>query len=144
MAPVDSEITIAIPFIRFTTFFKKYRIQRFQHLYTPFLYLFFTMNLIILRDFSDVRILPKKNSQQVVKRFSPGFYLVFFSSKIFYFGFALVIPLLVQDFVWWKVVIGFFTVHALMSVFDMPYQSMSWAEGMQSHFRRLKELALAA
>lgn len=229
VAPVDSEITIAIPFIRFTTFFKKSRIQRFQHLYTPFLYLFFTMNLILLRDFSDVKLLPKKNSQQVVKRFSPGFYLVFFLSKIFYFGFALVIPLLILDIVWWKVIIGFFAVHAIMSIFelciqlplhinenspiteiqkegriptnyavqmlksttdyapmsrmanfitgginthtvhhffpgichihyialtrilkstarefDMPYQSMSWAEGMQSHFRRLKELALAA
>ena len=165
----------------------------------------------------------------MVKRFSPGFYLVFFLSKIFYFGFALVIPLLILDIVWWKVIIGFFAVHAIMSIFElciqlplhinehspiteiqkegriptnyavqmlksttdyapmsrmanfitgginthtihhffpgichihyialtrilkstarefnMPYQSMSWAEGMQSHFRRLKELALAA
>jgi linoleoyl-CoA desaturase len=229
VAPIDSEITIAIPFFRFTTFFRKTGLQRFQYLYAPFLYLFFTMNFIIARDFSDIGIIPKKTSQQVIKKFSFRFYLGFLLSKIFYFGYTLVIPLLVLDIVWWKILVSYLVIHWIMSAFElciqlplhinehspvvemkeggliesnwalqmlrsttdylpessvanfitgginthtlhhfypgishihyipltrilketsaefnMPYQCIGWREGVISHFRRLKELALAS
>jgi linoleoyl-CoA desaturase len=122
VAPIDSEITIAIPFFRFTTYFRKAGFQRFQYLYAPILYLFFTMNLIIARDFSDIGIIPKKTSQNVVKHFPFRFYVGFILSKLFYFGYTLVIPLMILDIAWWKILISYVVIHWIMSVFELCIQ----------------------
>jgi linoleoyl-CoA desaturase len=122
VAPIDSELTIAIPFFRFSTSIRKMGLHKFQHLYAPLLYLFFTINLIIARDFSDVGIIPKKTSQQVVRRFSSRFYIGFILSKIFYFGYTLVVPMLVLDFAWWTILICYVLIHWIMSAFELCIQ----------------------
>ena len=48
--------------------------------------------------------------------------MVLFLSKIFYVTYALIIPMMVLDVVWWKVVLGFFFVHASMSIFELTLQ----------------------
>lgn len=122
VSPVDSEINIALPFIRFSPHERKTIFHRWQHLYAPFLYLFFTLNLTLVRDFQDFRIFPKKSSQKFQMHFPVHRYIILFLSKIFYIGYALIIPMIVLNVVWWKVLLGFFFVHASMSIFELTIQ----------------------
>jgi linoleoyl-CoA desaturase len=69
VVPIDSEINIAIPFVRFSPLLPKSKFHRYQHIYAPFVYLFFTLNLILIRDIQDSRIFPKSSSQKVVMHF---------------------------------------------------------------------------
>jgi len=122
VSPIDSEINQGMPFIRLSPFFPKNKIQRYQHFYAPFLYLLFTFNLTLVRDFQDMGILSKRNSQKVVRHFPLHRYLFLFASKLFYIGYAVVVPMLVLPVVWWKVLPGFFFVHAMMSIFELSIQ----------------------
>ena len=122
ISPIDSEINQAMPFIRLSPFFRKLKIHRYQHLYAPFLYLLFTINLTLVRDFQDMGIMSKANSQKIVKEFPVKRYVMLFASKLFYITYAVVIPMIVLPFVWWKVLLGFFFVHAMMSIFELTIQ----------------------
>src|SRR5689334_16028701 len=122
ITPIDSEINIAVPFVRFSNELPKSRFHRYQHIYAPVLYLFFTLNLILVRDIQDSRIFPKQTSQKVVMHFPFSHYVVLFASKIFYLTYTLFLPMLLLDVVWWKVLLGFFFVQAVMSVFELCIQ----------------------
>lgn len=120
--PVDSELNMALPYLRLGTVFPKKWFHRFQHIYAPFIYLFFTINLIFIRDFQDSGIFPKESSQHTIKHFPPRHYVLLFFTKLFYISYALVIPVIVLSVVWWKVVIGFVIVHFVMSIAEMSIQ----------------------
>ena len=45
--PVDSELNMALPYLRLGSIYPKRWFHRFQHIYAPFIYLFFTINLIL-------------------------------------------------------------------------------------------------
>jgi linoleoyl-CoA desaturase len=120
--PVDSEINIAIPFVRFSHLLPKSRFHRYQHIYAPFVYLLFTLNLILVRDIQDSRIFPKQCSQKVVTHFPLNHYVILFLSKIFYLSYSVFLPMMILDIVWWKVLLGFLFVHAVMSIFELVIQ----------------------
>lgn len=122
VSPVDSEINQAMPFIRLNPHYPKTKFHRYQHIYAPFVYLFFTLNLTLVRDFEDFKIFPKKNSQNYENHFTLRHYIVLFLSKTFYISYALIVPMIVLDVVWWKVLLGFFFVHATMSIFELTIQ----------------------
>jgi len=122
VSPVDSEINQGMPFIRLSPYFKKMWIQRYQHYYAPLLYLLFTFNLTLVRDFQDMHIFPKRHSQQIVKRFPFHRYLFLFAAKLFYISYALLLPMILLSVTWWKVLLGFFFVHAMMSIFELCIQ----------------------
>ncbi len=122
ISPIDSEINQAMPFIRLSPFFKKSPIHRYQHYYAPFIYLFFTINLTLIRDFQDIGIIPKTNNQKLIRRFSFSQYLKLVLSKLFYITYALIIPIAVLNIVWWKIILGFIFVHAIMSLFELSIQ----------------------
>lgn len=87
---------------------------RFQHIYVPFLYLFYTLNAILKRDWEDLFSGKMGNIQIVKHPASKYFWFIFF--KIFYFGYALVLPLIFSGCSWYIVVLGFVLMHFAASL----------------------------
>jgi linoleoyl-CoA desaturase len=83
--------------------------HRFQHWYMPGLYLIYTLNWLIFRDFKDFSDIFGKSPQRS-RRFA--FLLI---SKIFYFGYVLVLPLLFLPEKTGEVWLGFFIMQFVMS-----------------------------
>jgi linoleoyl-CoA desaturase len=82
---------------------------RYQHLYLPFLYLFYTMNALFKRDWEDffadeigTKKMPERNFYE---------YATFFFSKLFYISYALVLPLWLSGAAWPVVLLGFVLMH---------------------------------
>ncbi|SMO44129.1 fatty acid desaturase family protein [Solitalea koreensis] len=83
--------------------------HQFQHLYMPILYFIYTLNWTIVRDFRDItsdNIGPKVNIkhpwEQVV--------LLLFS-KLFYFFYTLILPVLLLNFSFWAIFGAFLVMH---------------------------------
>ena len=84
--------------------------QRFQHIYMPFLYMLYTLNWLVVRDFQDF----KKESIGSFKhtRITTSERLKLYGFKAFYFGYILIIPMLYSGFDWWQVLIGYLLMNA--------------------------------
>lgn len=83
--------------------------HRFQHFYMPGLYLIYTLNWLIYRDFKDARRFfgsPKSAPRQWAA-------LIF--TKIFYFGHALFLPIFVRPEAWTTVFLGFILMQFVLS-----------------------------
>lgn len=122
ITPVDSELNMALPFLRLSTLIPKKTYHIYQHIYAPFIYLFFTINLIFIRDFQDSGIFPKETSQRAIKKFPASHYVILFLSKIFYITYALILPIIFLSIVWWKILLGFLFIHFIMSAAEMCIQ----------------------
>ncbi len=83
--------------------------HRYQHFYMPFLYLVYTLNWLLYRDFKDVRLLFGQSSGYG-RRIA-----VLFISKFFYFGYVLALPLLLLKGRTGEVWLGFFIMQFVMS-----------------------------
>ncbi len=87
--------------------------HKFQFIYAPFLYMTYTLYWAFIKDFV------------ALKKFSPEFsinkklkyYLKFLFSKIFYFSYLLVLPLLYADQDLFTVMYGFLLMHLLQSIY---------------------------
>lgn len=86
-------------------------IHRFQHLYASFFYCLTTLNWVLLKDYkklfvSEIASLPHKTPP-------PKDLTIVFLSKISYYIFFIVVPLIVLPFAWWQIVLGFLWMHAV-------------------------------
>lgn len=81
------------------------KIQRYQHIYLPFLYPFYLFNWLLVRDFRD--FFGKDRTVHKVTRIPKKEYVKLFFFKILFFTFILVIPKLVLEVSWGMVVLGF-------------------------------------
>jgi len=114
----DTDIHQQAPLIRVspTVPFRYY--HRFQPYYAPLLYLFYSLFLVFQKDYQDMDILPKKDSQLLKYRKHPSNELIiFFASKVGYIIYTVIIPFLVIDVPWQQFLLGFITVHFMMSFF---------------------------
>jgi linoleoyl-CoA desaturase len=85
--------------------------HRFQHFYAWFFYGLMTLVWVIVKDF--VR-LGKYEKDGLVKKQKTTFvkeWLVMMSTKVLYFVYILVIPMLVLSITWWQWLIGFVIMH---------------------------------
>ncbi|MBL7816578.1 MAG: acyl-CoA desaturase [Saprospiraceae bacterium] len=85
------------------------RAHRFQHVYMPFLYLIYTLNWLIYRDFKDFRLLFSHSPRRVWQ------FIVLLLSKVFYFSYILILPLLVLKGEHSTVWMGFMAMQFTMS-----------------------------
>lgn len=81
------------------------RIQRWQHIYLPFLYPLYLFNWLLVRDFRD--FFDKKRTVHRVARIPRKEYLKLIIFKILFFGYILIIPKYVLDISWMQVISGF-------------------------------------
>lgn len=114
---IDPDLYQAAPFVRvsYSQPLKKY--HRFQHYYAPFLYLLHSLYLIYMKDFQDLKMMPR--SFYSLPYFTPSknqMVSVIFS-KLFYLTYSLIIPIIILPFAWWKIVICYIVIHFCMGLF---------------------------
>ena len=105
---VDEDLTVS-PLLRLSPGAPLLRVHRFQHLYGLAAYSMSTIFWVFVKDFKyffKKDLGPYKN-----KRHPTGEWVNLFASKLVYYGWAIVVPLLVLDIPWWQFAIGFLVMH---------------------------------
>lgn len=88
-------------------------IHRYQHLYAPFFYCLATLEWVLLKDFNWFFL--KKDIGNAKNIRHPWYeILILFLTKSFYYGYVLVLPIVLLDNHWWAVILGFVAFHALI------------------------------
>lgn len=87
--------------------------HQYQHLYMPFLYLFYTLFWMLLRDFRD--FFEKDKDGNHAFGHSKSEYAILFFVKIFFVLRMLILPYLILPFTFPQVLIGFFCFHFIAS-----------------------------
>ncbi|MDX2360171.1 MAG: acyl-CoA desaturase [Crocinitomicaceae bacterium] len=86
---------------------------KYQHIYSPFLYLFYTFSVVVKRDFVD--FFSSKIGHKVIKHKRKEF-IELFVTKAIYFTYTLVLPLLLSGVYWGWVLLGFMLMHIAESL----------------------------
>ncbi|MBI4421450.1 MAG: acyl-CoA desaturase [Gemmatimonadetes bacterium] len=90
------------------------RVHRFQHWYALAPYSLATLNWVFLKDYKY--FLKRRVGPYEDKRHGLPQWLLLFGGKLFYYGWAIVVPLLVVDLAWWQLAIGFVAMHLTTGV----------------------------
>ena len=85
--------------------------HRFQHFYSFLLYGLMTINWAIITDYFQTRryIKRKLSFKKFVNPTKQWINLII--TKILYYSIWIVLPILILDLAWWKILIGFFIMH---------------------------------
>lgn len=90
---------------------KRYKVHRLQHIYGWFLYGMMTFLWLTTKDFRQLLRYKKMGLLKSQKRSYGGVLTETIISKVLYYGYALVIPLIFIPAAWWVVLIGFLLMH---------------------------------
>ena len=85
--------------------------HRFQHLYSILLYGLLTLKWAILTDFIQLTRYQKRKLSYANSKSHSTQWVGLIISKMVYFSVWILVPLFVFNFLWWKVLIGFFVMH---------------------------------
>ena len=97
--------------IRFSKHAKWLKIHKFQKYYSFFLYGLLTINWAITTDFKQMHNYLKRKLSYGKFPNPAKEWTVLIITKAFYYLIWIVLPLLILDVAWWKVLIGFFVMH---------------------------------
>ena len=98
------------PLMRFSPNQKRKKFHRFQHIYAWFLYGLMTISWILDKDFLQLFRYKRKGLLSLQKiNFGKALTFLIFS-KLFYYGYVLVLPLIFSSS-WWTALVGFFIMH---------------------------------
>jgi len=111
VADYDSDLKIS-KIIRVIPNSEYYWYHRYQHLYAPFAYTTYSLFWVFIKDFV---ILFSKD--EYTKNKGLKYHLSFWTQKVFYLTFILVLPLLFSHQTWYIVVAGFLAMHLSQSLF---------------------------
>ena len=89
----------------------RYRIHRFQHLYAWFLYGLMTFTWVMDKDFGQLNRYRREGLLSLQNKPYGRLLAELILSKVFYYSYILVIPLIVLPISWWWVLIMFFIMH---------------------------------
>ena len=113
---MDSDIEV-IWLLRFSPYTPFRNIHRYQHIYAPFIYLFYTLYWVTV---ADIKYLGKKTVFNFIHIRDPRKDLIhFLLAKVFYYGYLIVIPIMVLNMPWWYIIIGFVLMHFVSSYLIM-------------------------
>lgn len=120
--------------LRFSPNEPRKKIHRFQIFYAWIFYGMMTLSWTTNKDFSQLFRYTKNGllpSQQTTFKKALIHLII---SKVVYYTFALVIPLLVMDITWWQWIIGFVTLHFICgSILAFVFQSAHVVPGTEFH-----------
>jgi len=106
--------------------------HKYQHLYTPILYMIVSMHWTIVKDFKWFFIEDSIGNKKNIKHPRFEFWMLIFS-KLFYFGYAIILPLFILQVPFWVVLLGFVVMHVPSSLtFALIFQVTHVYEG--THF----------
>lgn len=97
--------------IRFSKHATWRRFHKFQHYYSLLLYGLLTIKWVIITDFRQMNSYLKRRLSYGKFPNPTTQWSVLIITKILYIGVWIVIPMVLLDIVWWKVLIGFFVMH---------------------------------
>jgi linoleoyl-CoA desaturase len=89
----------------------RYRIHRFQHLYAWFLYGLMTFTWVIDKDFGQLNRYRKEGLLKLQSKSYRRLFAELVISKIVYYAYIILIPILLLPIPWWWVPILFFIMH---------------------------------
>jgi linoleoyl-CoA desaturase len=97
-------------FLRFSPHAKHYWLHQFQHIYIWFFYGISTISWITTKDF--VRLKRFKNMGFLDKKHEYEKTLLSMTAwKLFYYSYALLLPMIMMPFSWWIIVLAFLCMH---------------------------------
>jgi linoleoyl-CoA desaturase len=97
--------------IRFSKHSRWKKHHKFQHLYSVVLYGLLTLKWSLSSDFLQMkRYLKRKLSYGKFPNPNKEWFMLVFT-KILYMGMWIIIPMLILDLAWWKILIGFIVMH---------------------------------
>jgi linoleoyl-CoA desaturase len=105
----DEDISRA-PILRFSPHAKKKKIHRFQHYYAWFLYCLMTISWITSKEFMQVQEF-RKAGMLKGKNTYRKMLMETIATKIFYYGYLLVLPMLILPFSPWFILLCFVSMH---------------------------------
>ena len=112
---IDADLNQAKPFLRVDPGTKLLRIHRYQHFYAPIIYSTYMIYLTWIKDFQDFGFISKQDSPLLKINHGWNEYFILFLSKAIYFTYVLILPLIILDIKWWKILFGYIIVNILMS-----------------------------
>lgn len=122
------------PFIRLSPHGKYKSYHKYQHWYAPFLYTLATVSWVIKKDFAQLFSynnsgMTEKSGHQPSREL-----LLMIVSKIFYFFYTLILPMILLPVTWWQVLIGFLLMHMVAGfILTIVFQLAHVVEGPSHH-----------
>lgn len=105
---IDEDLEVS-PLLRLSPQATHRWFQRYQHYYAWFAYGFATLFWVFVKDFKY--FLQRDLGPYQDKKHPPVEIATLIIGKLFYYGWAIVLPLLVLNIPWWQFAIGFVTMH---------------------------------
>lgn len=105
---IDEDLDVS-PLLRLSPQSDWRPIHRFQHLYGFATYALTTLFWVFIKDFKY--ILKRDLGPYENKKHPPRDVITMLACKVVYYGYMLVLPLVVLPIAWWQVLIGFTVVH---------------------------------
>lgn len=122
------------PILRLSPHGKLLGIHKYQHIYAPFLYTLATIGWVTKKDFAQ---LIKYNREGLTEKmgYDPTAETIkMIGSKVFYYIFICVIPLMVVDITFWQWFAGFLSMHAVLGLLvTAVFQLAHVVEGPTHH-----------
>jgi linoleoyl-CoA desaturase len=109
----DEDIGPQESLLRFSPHKPLYKAHRYQHIYAWFLYSLMTIEWVLWRDFPQLIRYHKMGLTVGSKKKFSGLLTELIISKIIYFSYIVVIPLIFMPIAWWQMIIFFFTMHLI-------------------------------
>lgn len=128
---IDEDLEVS-PFLRLSPNSERRPIHRFQHIFGFAAYSVSTLYWVLVKDYKILlleNLGPYKGIQHPKKEVA-----ILFGMKLFYYGYMIVLPLLVLDVAWWQFVIGFVAMHLTAGlILGVVFQLAHVVEGPE-HF----------
>ncbi|MEO0470526.1 MAG: fatty acid desaturase, partial [Bacteroidota bacterium] len=91
--------------------------HRFQHIYMPLLYVLYSLNWFLVRDFKDFRNIGWGSNKEL--KLGRKDLLELIGAKLLYFSLMVILPSLISPLHWGWFLLGFFIKHAAASLFGV-------------------------
>lgn len=111
----DEDIDAPLFLLRFSPYSKSYKIHRFQHYYVWFFYGILTLYWITVKDFKKAGDYRKMGLIQTKREYRMRL-MKLVPVKVFYFTYALIIPMMVAPFSVYWILLGFALMHVLAGI----------------------------
>lgn len=103
--------------------------HRWQHIYTPIVYLLAMIHWVSIKDFKWFFLENNIGNKKDIKH-PPFEYFMLFFSKAWYFGATLVLPMILLSAPWWWILLGWVNLHLIPSlIFALIFQVTHVYEG---------------
>src|SRR5690606_7376681 len=120
--------------IRFTKHAEWRKFHKFQHYYSVFLYGLLTINWAITTDFQQMRSYLKRKLSYGKFPNPAKEWSVLIITKLIYIAMWIVLPMLILDMAWWKILIGFFVMHYTAGlILSIVFQLAHVMEDIDTH-----------